>query len=813
MVRAQKWSLLLSVFVFLVACSGSDSQTSTKPLSTTTHNAPESTAYVRGSVSYIVQCETTCDAVATQVERAGGTVVRRFSNIAAMTVNLPAGTASTLADIPGVKGASKNSKLSLPSPSQLLKSAKTAKLGKALRPLALKPAKSGSVGRRPNDFGSNNILINASAIQETGQLGDDVVVAVIDSGVANNADVVPALADSVIGGESFISDADPGEPSATSTLNEGHGTFVSTQIAGHAEFAFPADHDFVLSMLEHMPESLTKQADGTYLVPMTGVAPGAKIYALKVFSALGMGGASDSDVLAAMDRALTLKLNFDAGKPTTPVSGTGTEDDPYIYDALNIQVVNMSLGGPGLNPGYDTIDLLTLEMLKAGINVVLSAGNDGPAAMTVGSPASGAGALSVGAASDAAHERIEVDMMSALGDGILFRPVDGVQTAIFSSRGPLADGRFGVDVVAPGVGNFGMTADGDFHIGDGTSYSAPQVAGAAALLHGAFPAASAAQIRNAIMSGANAALLVDKPTRNDQGGGFLDVGASHEMLAAGGVSSTIPALRTQTAPTRVSQNIRRAGVTPISFSANKFTTTVELVPGQVAQFLIDNSSRDIYTIDVQNTRAELPPEQQNPLFGDGWIFAILDGEWSFADTQFSDLMPSGATFREFTRFQNGLPRIVLMGDWTNVGKISLTLTVTVERVVPTTLPGTLTGTIADQTTKFYNLSVPGSNSLAFFNLSWPSDWRFYPTHDIDLLVATPEGDLNIAGATLASPESFMLARLPRGTYTLIVDGYAVHGMDETFSLSVTDQNDQPLRITRRRTPPVVLTGPVPPSDD
>ena len=46
----------------------------------------------------------------------------------------------------------------------------------------------------------------------------------------------------------------------------------------------------------------------------------------------------------------------------------------------------MSLGGPTLFAGRDIEDQLTLAMLEVGITIVASAGNDGFAAMTGGSP-------------------------------------------------------------------------------------------------------------------------------------------------------------------------------------------------------------------------------------------------------------------------------------------------------------------------------------------------------------------------------------------------------------------------------------------
>ena len=202
-------------------------------------------------------------------------------------------------------------------------------------------------------------------MQASGNFGKGVVIAVIDSGTANNGDVVPALDGTVIGGEKFVED-DP-VASATSTLNGDHGTWVGTMIAGHAGFLLPNDSCLVQSFQLNAPDSVLDGTPfgfpGDSIIPMVGVAPAASIYALKVFSSLGGGTGSDV-ILAAMDRAITLKKNFLAGMSTAPVSGSGTEDDPFVYDALNIQVVNMSLGGPTTAAGRELEDLLSREMVK-----------------------------------------------------------------------------------------------------------------------------------------------------------------------------------------------------------------------------------------------------------------------------------------------------------------------------------------------------------------------------------------------------------------------------------------------------------------
>ena len=60
---------------------------------------------------------------------------------------------------------------------------------------------------------------------------------------------------------------------------------------------------------------------------MIGTAPAAKIYALKIFPSQG-GGSPESRIIAAMDRAITLRRNFNNGGDTAPVAGSGTENDP-----------------------------------------------------------------------------------------------------------------------------------------------------------------------------------------------------------------------------------------------------------------------------------------------------------------------------------------------------------------------------------------------------------------------------------------------------------------------------------------------------
>ena len=189
------------------------------------------------------------------------------------------------------------------------------------------------------------------------------------------------------------------------------------------------------------------------------------------------------------------------------------------------------MAGQRLFAGGDIEDQLTLEMLEVGITLVTSAGNDGFAAMTGGSPGTGIGSLTTGASSTPAHERILRDIQFTgfpVGIGQLYRPSNQVQTAYFSSRGPTADGRLDPDLSANGfasyVNVFAAVVNGQIVscgapgvppapspnscqsrilFVSGTSFASPTVAGAAALLRQAAPSASALQTRNALILGAN----------------------------------------------------------------------------------------------------------------------------------------------------------------------------------------------------------------------------------------------------------------------------------------------------------------------
>ena len=284
-----------------------------------------------------------------------------------------------------------------------------------------------------------------------------------------------------------------------------HGTWVSTVIAGHGAFLVPNDECLARSVKLHSPDSIIDGgADfpGQSILPLVGVAPAAKIYALKVVDST-IGFASEDGILAAFDRVITLKKNFLAGKPQVPVSGTGTEDDPFVYDSLDIKVVNFSIGGPTLSAGRDLFSVVEQQFLALGITMAAAASNAGPAGFTVRRCGFRCG-RAFRQRNQRPHSR--KDRRRHFRQSGWLRPqpsaLHSARTTryrwrFFSSRGGTADGRIGVDVAAPGDWNLVQSPNGELSFVSGTSFSSPTVAGAAALLWAGAPHAGAAKIRNA----------------------------------------------------------------------------------------------------------------------------------------------------------------------------------------------------------------------------------------------------------------------------------------------------------------------------
>ena len=719
--------------------------------------------------NFILQVDRVTPELIAQIESSGARITQKYDNINAIAIELPAGNAAALKQLSGVSGIYKDRKMSVPEP------VKGATATLAARDIAGVVDYDTIRNDLPSDYFRSHNLTGASTLFGAGLDGSGVVVAVIDSGTANNPDVVPAIAGSVIGGENFVED-DP--ESATSTANGPHGTWVGSTIAGHTAFLFSPDSALAQSVKAHAPDSiLPNYADsGLDLLPMFGSAPGASLYAMKVFSSLG-GGAPESRIIAAMDRAITLRKNYDAGMPVVPVSGSGTEDDPYVYDSLPIAVVNMSLGGPTLFAGGDLEDRMTQAMLDAGIVVVVSAGNSGFAGMTIGSPGSGKGSLTVGAVNTAAHERILRDIQYGLGAGDLFRPTDHLQMAYFSSRGPNADGRNDPDVVSMGFASFVQGPDGSLNLVSGTSFSAPDVAGGAALLRQAAPEASAKAIRKALIEGANPVPLAETAGDMDQGSGLVDYPAALAMLESMGYDM-MPGMmhrhgwgHHKRPSKKVAKNVRRLGYKVLKAKHPKSFSLDRLDPGEVAHFFIKASDEtDQIVIDL--SRLDLgPDDQQNAFFGNDLYVRVQDAITSTDATLYENFIASDTQI-VIDKPQTGLIRVAVMGDWTNAAPVSAELTV--QTFKGEEAEESAKGKIAQGAYAAYGVEVPNGATSFDIELSWKENWGYYPTDDLDLILLTPSGEVMYDGATFNSPERVSLKNPESGSWTILVNGFTVH---------------------------------------
>lgn len=174
--------------------------------------------------------------------------------------------------------------------------------------------------------------------------------------------------------------------------------------------------------------------------------------------------------------------------------------------AEEADIVNLSLGGTD-TPEIDLLEKSVNNLTDStGTLFVIAAGNDGPWARTVGSPASADAALAVGA----------VDKSDELAD--------------FSSRGPrVGDSAIKPDLTAPGVGivaaraagtAMGVPVDVDYTAADGTSMATPHVAGAAALLAQQHPAWTPARLKAALIASAKPNLGL---SAFEQGSGRVDL--------------------------------------------------------------------------------------------------------------------------------------------------------------------------------------------------------------------------------------------------------------------------------------------------
>ncbi|MEU7083744.1 S8 family serine peptidase [Streptomyces achromogenes] len=165
-----------------------------------------------------------------------------------------------------------------------------------------------------------------------------------------------------------------------------------------------------------------------------------------------------------------------------------TEGMIDLVTKRGVDIVNMSIGGlPALNDGNNArAELYTRLIDTYGVQLVISAGNSGPGANTIGDPGLADKVISVGAT--ISKETWAANYGSAVEKKYAMMP--------FSSRGPREDGGFTPTLSAPGaainttqtwlpggpVAEAGYSLPAGYSMLQGTSMAAPQATGASALL-------------------------------------------------------------------------------------------------------------------------------------------------------------------------------------------------------------------------------------------------------------------------------------------------------------------------------------------
>jgi subtilisin len=277
--------------------------------------------------------------------------------------------------------------------------------------------------------------IDAPGAWALGHKGDGVKVAVIDTGI----DVChPDLAANYVEGTNFIDSSQP------PTDDNGHGTHVAGIIAA--------------------PQN------GTGVV---GVAPNAKLLAAKVLDASGAGALST--VVSALDWAVQ----------------------------KGARVVNLSLGAAdfwctfGMCGGSSVCSAIS-NATASGVVVVVAAGNAADEALFY-TPANCQDSVTVSALDASTDE-----FAAFSNHSVYYWDVDGKEAFTIEDH-PV------VDVMAPGVNvlstmpTYDVTLTTTYGVSksygvlSGTSMATPHVAGAAALYIGTHPAATADQVRQALV--------------------------------------------------------------------------------------------------------------------------------------------------------------------------------------------------------------------------------------------------------------------------------------------------------------------------
>ncbi|MHA7816265.1 MAG: S8 family peptidase [Pseudohaliea sp.] len=301
-------------------------------------------------------------------------------------------------------------------------------------------------------------VAGADLLHRHGITGAGVTVAVLDSGLWDD----PRLTHDTRGELRVLAsyDAIAGEEVDNAFDESGHGSHMTSILAQSRAITRP----------------------GTEPGAWRGVAPDARLVVVKAFSREGQGDLLDI------------------------VRGV-----QWIVDhreSYGIRVINLSFAAKPRWPYWqDPINQALMRAWDAGIVAVAAAGNEGPEAMTIGSPGNLPYLITVG----------------AITDSWTFDDPNDDYLPDFSSRGPTPSAHIKPDLVAPGGHMAGLTRpgstlteefpeyqllNGDF-VMTGTSQAAALVSGLVALLLQVEPELTADDVKCKFLSSADPAINAD----------------------------------------------------------------------------------------------------------------------------------------------------------------------------------------------------------------------------------------------------------------------------------------------------------------
>jgi len=629
--------------------------------------------------------------------------------------------------------------------------------------------------------------MNTLPIFDSGNAGQGSLIAVIDTGIYADHFMFSdgAGGSRVRGGIDLSTDVGSPLEGATHGFNYFHGTHVAGIAAGFGIAVFPETFILVDAIERYAGVTLPSAGPGLKQLPLVGTAPAADLYAIKVFPASG-AGAPTSTIIAGIEHAIDLKVNHD----------------------VDVDVINMSLGGGTGYEGRDLESQVVDAATAAGIAVVVSAGNDGPASQTIGSPSGANTAITVGAVAHPVTTRAFWDFnfnFPTIGE--LLYVDDNPQMIYFSSRGNMGDGGDKPDVSAVGVNvlsaSSGSNNPGALTFASGTSMSSPGIAGIVGLLNTNSEmnelGASPYDYKQAVIAGSTPLPGYDA---FEQGAGFIDAVAAMVAFESDAEYGSVQA------PLNVghTRQSRKPYGTPLQGALGKkgFTFRLEdLKPGYVEDFYFDmppNAERIVIDVSDVDLGAD-------PILFNSFELHLMSGMRStdngyyiattnvFGDAQFVvESQNSTAAGDIFGVNVFDLPlmpghvRLSIENDWTSFDNLSGTFTVRVESGDNSDKPDeSYSGALANHTSDgFFGVGF-GPNGVEL-ELDWKNNWGAYPSSDMDLIVAWFDTDGNLsfefAGATLNSPEIMSIDADNIAAVFVLVDAFETYGNIEPWTLNV-----------------------------